>query len=387
MEEVVLEDYYANCFPGPQICDWLSYGNSPDTADPYLDRDFLAKREFSFTLAGDIYCRHKAFSNWQEMREELRKTKPEKIDAGAVWTYSPKSKGVRGGKYEPVERELVFDIDMNDYDPVRTCCTGAVLCPRCWAYMVVACKSLNFILTESFGYSHMLWVFSGRRGIHCWVCDPTARRLNDKRRNDLINFINFGPQNYSPFTDVFDQFLMPNFGRICVESQQLFASDEQIVKAQELIGAKDLKVNVPVNRSSSAGWDVVKQMMQTLFSEEEKKSYDEFKREKYMKVAYAFMFPRLDVNVSTRMDHLLKLPFSIHPRTGRVCVPFDPAAIDQFNPNEVPTVGQVTADPSLLAPYVQWLSDFSRGVTAQTKVERVQRVQVQKQMTELTLTY
>jgi len=384
MEESLLEDYYGNCFPGQQICDWLSYGNSPDSADVYMDRDFLAKREFSFTLAGDIYCRHKAFSNWTDMKEELRKVKPEKIDAGAVWTYSPKSKGVRGGKYEPVEREFVFDIDMNDYDPVRTCCTGPVLCPRCWAYMVIACKSLNFILTESLGYTHLLWVFSGRRGIHCWVCDPAARRLNDKRRNELVNYINSGPKACFPFFNVYTEFLKPGFGPICVDSQNLFASDEQIIKAQDLVGdTAHQHVNLHTMTSSRARWEALRSALPQLLNQEEGETADS----KCMKVSFAFMFPRLDVNVSTRMDHLLKLPFSIHPKTARVCVPFDPLHIDEFNPNAVPTVVEIVTNPSLLAPYVEWLSAFAQRVSAVTREERATRVQIQKTMTEKELTY
>lgn len=54
-----------------------------------------------------------------------------------------------------------------------------------------------------------------------------------------------------------------------------------------------------------------------------------------------YTYPRLDAEVSKHRNHLLKAPFCVHPKTGRVCVPVNPETIEDFDPEEVPTVAQL----------------------------------------------
>ena len=76
--EDLLRIYYKRLFPYEPYCRWI--GSNPDG-----DKTYLSRREFSFTLQDDIYLRYMTFNNADELKAEMLKRLPIKMDIGAVY--------------------------------------------------------------------------------------------------------------------------------------------------------------------------------------------------------------------------------------------------------------------------------------------------------------
>jgi DNA primase small subunit len=284
---------------------------------------------------------------------------PTRFEIGPVYSTNPRDRKTlrRAAAFKPIAKELVFDIDMDSYDEIRTCCTGANICNRCWSFIKMAVKVVNTALEEDFGFKHVLWVYSGRRGIHGWVCDKKARDLDDAKRRSIANYMDLIKGGDASGKKVnIRRPLHPHFDRSLRLLRDHFQSD--ILKEQDpwheadkaahllaLIPDKQLATSLSKkwdsapSRSSINKWADIDSLASSggASSSLDTKKLLEAKQD----IVLEYTYPRLDAEVSKHLNHLLKSPFCVHPKTGRICVPVDPRHVDDFDPFEVPTVTEL----------------------------------------------
>uniref|UniRef100_A0A7S3T4L2 DNA primase n=1 Tax=Strombidinopsis acuminata TaxID=141414 RepID=A0A7S3T4L2_9SPIT len=366
----LLRIYYDKLFPFFNMHRWLRYGNDPKSASSAVQKDYFLRREFTFVMEGDIFQRYRCFRNAEEFRAGVIAQQPVRMEIGAVFTHPPKNHTtVVKDAYKPIERELVFDIDMDDYDEIRTCCQGSKLCSKCWTFMKVGIKTLERSLREDFGFQHMMFVFSGRRGVHCWVCDKAARQLSNEHRSAVADYLTLvaggtGRCKSEFRTNGADE-LHPSIQEAYKICEHYFRDDPNgVLQAQDILNKDKTPhlANIMETLSISERETISRYceehpqatsrdiwlQLEKLVPERAKAAatYRQKQENKaFLKdIVIQFTYPRLDVNVSKQMNHLLKSPFVVHPKTGRVCVPINPQKLDNFDPMQVPTIGRLVEE-------------------------------------------
>lgn len=395
--------FYRRLYPFKSIFKWLNHEHTPSR--------LFTHREIAFTLQNDVYLRYNSFTTAEEFKKQTCTLNPTRFEIGPVYTARPRDrKTIRPGAFSPVQRELVFDVDMTDYDSIRTCCSGADICKRCWGFIGAAVRVLDTAVRQRFGYKHLLWVYSGRRGIHLWVSDREAMGLTDDQRRSLVDFltvvqggkemhkkVNVRPVikgragDLPPSIQKAVEQLSDIFGDLILQDQDCFKGEAgwkellQLIPDSKIVEKLEHKWARSEDRSSEDKWSDLKAEVKALY----KTSQARYPMKQALEdIILQLTYPRIDAEVSKHRNHLLKAPFCVHPKTGRICVPIDPEKIDEFDPELVPTVSQllreldaVGSEPSgeehsdwektSMKPYVDMLEKHALGLMGEVRKDRL----------------
>ncbi|KAI4187115.1 MAG: hypothetical protein L6R41_003021 [Letrouitia leprolyta] len=344
--EVMLA-FYQRLFPFRLLFQWLNHSMKPSN-------DF-GHREFAFTLQKDAYRRYQSYPTSDLLRKDVLGLNPSRFEIGPVYTANPRDRKTlrKSTAFRPRAKELVFDIDLTDYDEVRTCCDKANICHKCWSFITMAIKVVDVALRDDFGFEHIMWVYSGRRGAHAWISDKRARNMDDQKRKAITGYLEVvkgGAQSgkkvnvkrpLHPHLARSLDILKEHFQGDILENQDPWAKPEKAERLLQLLPDKALndalrkKWDAAPGRSSVSKWADIDSLAKAGASKNlDGKALLEAKQD----IVLEYTYPRLDAEVSKKQIHLLKSPFVVHPGTGRVCVPIDTRRVEKFDPLGVPTV-------------------------------------------------
>jgi DNA primase small subunit len=143
------------------------------------------------------------------------------------------------------------------------------------------------------------------------------------------------------------EILKDHFQRDILEDQDPWVEPEKAERLLQLLPDKALndalrkKWDSAPGRSSISKWADIDAVAKSGASKTvDGKALLEAKQD----IVLEYTYPRLDVEVSKKQIHLLKSPFVIHPKTGRVCVPIDTRRLAKFDPLDVPTVTELLGE-------------------------------------------
>lgn len=299
----------------------------------YINDSTFSNREFGFELLSGKFTRNLSFKEPEKLHEFLIEKTPLGVYVGAIFD-PPPSWETPIHMLEWKGREFIIDIDLDVYDSVRTCeCKGTKnMCYTCWELIPTAIKFIDETLKLDFGFDNREWFFSGRRGVHCWVFDEDALTLTDEQRASIIEYLSIikGETEDARIQERGDlpDPLKERIYHLIIATYLLEASEEELIS----VGfTNDHVKNVLNGRSSNKNPDLL--LKQAIRGK---------KVTTRIKTIYGnilrIRFPRLDTKVSIDVNRLLRMPYSIHGKTGRVVRPIPVDKVESFDPFAEPSI-------------------------------------------------
>ncbi len=298
-------------------------------------------REFGFQMSGG-FIRNRSFESPSQLLHFIQQMSPLGVYAGSIYETPPTAENTIQNIYW-VSRELIFDIDLTDYDEVRRCdCKGTKnICELCWDLLRCVAEILLRLLDKAFGFKEIQLVFSGGRGIHLWIRDPLATQLTANQRKAIIDYISLikGKQILWRSSTEIRGKISKTFRDTWIEIVLSSVLHRKFITRKELqeygfspAGAKHIYENreqilQEAYNTSSQEKSVLRLARLLTHKRGRRKNFDEILRN-----IIWFNYPRFDATVTTDLHRIIRMPGSVHYGTGRLCQIIPDNNFAEFNP-------------------------------------------------------
>ena len=314
----------------------------------------LKHREFAFaSYYGNAngnttsFMRYLSANTPEELREVIVKYCPFRFEIGPMFIHAANNKDSAMANV-PRYRELVFDIDGPNYDPVRPCCRGKKgVCPKCWKLIKYGMKVITRVLREDFGLTSPQWVFSGWKGVHCFYSGMVSL-IRESSRRHVADYFSVKHKNAALLKTPYIQKCFESMVEVFLDRVKNDGLLEDAATVDHLLSfVPNTQLRDELRRiegTSIERWSTWYTMITRTSRRATLLGYSD--RAVDLKNSLDFMIieavaPRLDEPVTIKKDHLIKAPFCIHPETSKVCVPIPVEDFEIFDPRHVPTLDQI----------------------------------------------
>jgi DNA primase small subunit len=356
--DTVIQNYLEFSFPSDAVATMLTMNGTVD----------LQYRHLALSTLDGSYVHHFEHTTRQELNRALHWRNAAAIHVGEATTSDTQGREIFQSSVHPIGRytfkELCFDVDVTDYDKPFMQTAGAnldadeaeegdtvtetsvrwcdckhkkQLCKLCW-YMIEASASfLRDMVVRRMGIDkrHVLWVFSGSKGIHMWVNAAECLHLTHEERVFLVQrYINVDLEKALTrdtrdplIEDLFVRLIYPHFTRHCIARRQFLAPEQ----APRILNqwadwimpfAPSLASTWRAVRAATSEdvWTQIIAQNNTWLMTHAMRTTGNVPNPLAWVVAH-YAWPRIDTKVTTERRKTLKSPFSVHAETHRVALP------------------------------------------------------------------
>lgn len=329
---MTLQDYYKSWFPADTVVSMFK------TLAP-LNHMEIALRGTSST-GNDFFRRYNAAADAKAMRELVAQPHIREIHLGGFYT-QPVSRE-HCSKTPPRAKPLVFDIDLQDYRPIQEVIWNGVAkdnltkCDLFLPLVLIGLEALKVALGDAFGFRSFACFYSGRRGAHLIVLDKAAFDLTEDARSAIASSLTVNsegvPLHCFPAYTRAVELLVAGFAKL-----PLLEDDIYTKSLVERLNIKNPKfagfVNEVVGREGAQErWAHIRKRIDT---------EDPWMATKLRKLVVEDVWPPIDTQVTARIGHLSKAPFSVHASTGRIAVAL-PDDCTEFDPKTCPSIATLS---------------------------------------------